>query len=52
MRRLLVPRNIGIVEQIAWSRVLLAFDFDGTLAPIVAALVKFRFPSCEMLLLM
>jgi len=36
MRRLLLARNVEVVEQIAWSRALLAFDFDGTLAPIVA----------------
>jgi trehalose 6-phosphate phosphatase len=35
MRYLLARRNVGVLEQIAWSRVLLAFDFDGTLAPIV-----------------
>jgi trehalose 6-phosphate phosphatase len=51
MRRLLVPRNIGVVEQIAWSRVLLAFDFDGTLAPIVAArdTAAMRRPTFELL---
>lgn len=37
MKQLLLPRNVELVEQIAWSRALLAFDFDGTLAPIVAA---------------
>jgi len=36
MRYLLSSRNVGVLAQIAWSRVLLAFDFDGTLAPIVA----------------
>jgi trehalose 6-phosphate phosphatase len=36
MRYLLSTRNVGILAQIAWSRVLLAFDFDGTLAPIVS----------------
>ena len=25
-----------LLAQLAWSNVLLAFDFDGTLAPIVA----------------
>jgi trehalose 6-phosphate phosphatase len=35
MRYLLSPRNVGVLSQVAWSRVLLAFDFDGTLAPIV-----------------
>jgi trehalose 6-phosphate phosphatase len=36
MNRLLDPAHIGQLAQLAWSRVLLAFDFDGTLAPIVA----------------
>jgi trehalose 6-phosphate phosphatase len=36
MKYLLSRRNMGILAQMAWSRVLLAFDFDGTLAPIVA----------------
>jgi trehalose 6-phosphate phosphatase len=36
MRYLLSSRNVGVLAQLAWSRVLLAFDFDGTLAPIVA----------------
>jgi trehalose 6-phosphate phosphatase len=36
MRRLLSTRNVGVLAQLAWSRVLLAFDFDGTLAPIVS----------------
>jgi trehalose 6-phosphate phosphatase len=35
MRHLLASRNLPVVERFAWSRVLLAFDFDGTLAPIV-----------------
>jgi trehalose 6-phosphate phosphatase len=35
MRYLLSTRNAGVLAQLAWSRVLLAFDFDGTLAPIV-----------------
>ncbi len=33
---MLAPANVGLLAQLAWSRVLLAFDFDGTLAPIVA----------------
>jgi trehalose 6-phosphate phosphatase len=37
MKRLLLARNLEVIEQIAWSHALLAFDFDGTLAPIVAA---------------
>lgn len=35
MRYLLSRQNVGVLSQMAWSRVLLAFDFDGTLAPIV-----------------
>jgi trehalose 6-phosphate phosphatase len=35
MKHLISPRNLAVVERFAWSRVLLAFDFDGTLAPIV-----------------
>jgi trehalose 6-phosphate phosphatase len=35
MKHLLSPRNLPVVERFAWSRALLAFDFDGTLAPIV-----------------
>ncbi|MET0593467.1 MAG: trehalose-phosphatase [Polyangiaceae bacterium] len=35
MRHLLSRQNVGVLSQMAWSRVLLAFDFDGTLAPIV-----------------
>jgi trehalose 6-phosphate phosphatase len=36
MKHLLARRNVGVLEPIACSRVLLAFDYDGTLAPIVA----------------
>lgn len=35
MRNLLARDNREVLAQLAWSRVLLAFDFDGTLAPIV-----------------
>ena len=35
MRYLLAPANRDVLEQFACSRTLLAFDFDGTLAPIV-----------------
>jgi trehalose 6-phosphate phosphatase len=35
MKRILSADNVEILAQYAWSRVLLAFDFDGTLAPIV-----------------
>jgi trehalose 6-phosphate phosphatase len=36
MKRLLSPGNVDVLAQFAWSNVLLAFDFDGTLSPIVA----------------
>jgi len=36
MKHLLSPDNAEVLAQLAWSRVLVAFDFDGTLAPIVA----------------
>lgn len=36
MKNLLSRENTEVLAQVAWSRVLLAFDFDGTLAPIVA----------------
>ncbi len=36
MRNLLAPANAPVLAQMAWARVLVAFDFDGTLAPIVA----------------
>lgn len=36
MKPLLARENLPIIAQLAWSNVLLAFDFDGTLAPIVA----------------
>jgi trehalose 6-phosphate phosphatase len=35
MRYLLSRQNLDVLSQVGWSRVLLAFDFDGTLAPIV-----------------
>jgi len=35
MKHILSPKNVEVLAQFAWSRVLLAFDFDGTLAPIV-----------------
>jgi trehalose-phosphatase len=35
MRNILSKSNREVLEQFAWSNVLLAFDFDGTLAPIV-----------------
>jgi len=36
VKHILAPANVGVLAQVAGSRVLLAFDFDGTLAPIVA----------------
>ena len=36
MAAILSPRNLEVLQQFAWSNVLLGFDFDGTLAPIVA----------------
>lgn len=36
MKHLLSEGSIELLAQFAWSRVLLAFDYDGTLAPIVA----------------
>jgi trehalose 6-phosphate phosphatase len=35
MKDILTPVNQSVLSQICWSNVLLAFDFDGTLAPIV-----------------
>lgn len=37
MKNLLLPRNAEVLTQLARGRALLAFDFDGTLAPIVPA---------------
>lgn len=36
MKYLFARENAGVLAQLAWSRVLIALDFDGTLAPIVA----------------
>lgn len=35
MKNVLLPRNAEVLGKLASSRALLAFDFDGTLAPIV-----------------
>lgn len=35
MKYILSRAHVDLLAQLAWSRVLLAFDFDGTLAPIV-----------------
>lgn len=37
MRDILAAKQRGVIEPFAWSQTLLAFDFDGTLAPIVNA---------------
>jgi trehalose 6-phosphate phosphatase len=34
MSSILSRRNLPVLERLAWSKALLAFDFDGTLAPI------------------
>ena len=36
MRNILSRANREVLHQFAWSKVLMAFDYDGTLAPIVA----------------
>ncbi|MFH0903089.1 MAG: trehalose-phosphatase [Pseudomonadota bacterium] len=36
MRNILARANREVLQQFAWSKVLLAFDYDGTLAPIVS----------------
>jgi trehalose 6-phosphate phosphatase len=35
VKYILAKENVDLLAQLAWSRVILAFDFDGTLAPIV-----------------
>jgi trehalose 6-phosphate phosphatase len=37
MRSILAPRNRPVLDQFAFSNVVVAFDYDGTLAPIVDA---------------
>jgi trehalose 6-phosphate phosphatase len=37
MKHILSPANVELLAQLAASRALLAFDFDGTLAPLVSA---------------
>ncbi|HEX6883255.1 MAG TPA: trehalose-phosphatase, partial [Planctomycetota bacterium] len=36
MKRILAPAQRELLTRLAWSNALLAFDFDGTLAPIVS----------------
>ncbi len=35
MKPILSKENVNVLAQLAWARALVAFDFDGTLAPIV-----------------
>ena len=51
MRRLFAKQNLELLAQLAWSNVLLAFDYDGTLAPIVAdrELAKMRANTAQLL---
>jgi len=42
MKNILSQSNREVLRQFAWSNMLLAFDFDGTLAPIVADPAKAR----------
>lgn len=35
MKPILAKENVDVLAQLAWARALIAFDFDGTLAPIV-----------------
>lgn len=35
MKRILTAENVDVLAQFAWARGLVAFDFDGTLAPLV-----------------
>ena len=51
MNRLFAKQNLELLAQLAWSNVLLAFDYDGTLAPIVAdrELAKMRSKTAQLL---
>lgn len=51
MEHILSPSNRGIIAQMAWANVLLAFDFDGTLAPIVRDPARASLPRTTRLLL-
>jgi trehalose 6-phosphate phosphatase len=42
MKHILSPRNVGVLAHYAQTKVLLAFDYDGTLAPIVRDPAKAR----------
>jgi len=51
VKPLFAPDQIGVLAQLAWARVLIALDFDGTLAPIVADRERARMrPSTARLL--
>ncbi len=51
MKYLLSSGNSGVLAQLAWSRVLIALDFDGTLSPIVVDREQARMrPRTAMLL--
>jgi len=51
VKRLFAKQNLELLAQLAWSNVLLAFDYDGTLAPIVADrdLAKMRAKTAQLL---
>jgi trehalose 6-phosphate phosphatase len=51
VRRLFAARNLELLAQLASSNVLLAFDYDGTLAPIVAdrELARMRAKTAQLL---
>ena len=36
MKHLLAPAQRELLAQLSWSNVLLGFDYDGTLAPLVS----------------
>ena len=51
MRNILSRSNREVLEQFAWSNVLLAFDYDGTLSPIVPVPARAAMrPTTRMLL--
>ncbi len=46
MKNIYSPESREVLEQFVWSNVLVAFDFDGTLAPIVAVPERAEMRSC------
>ena len=46
MKPLFDKEGLQVLRQFAWSNVLLAFDFDGTLAPIVTEPGEARMRRC------